>query len=237
MQGILDREQVIKPELVKQYKWEVHRHTTMGQYLFEREYAFIKEHLDPIPQSWTLLDVCCGSGYLTTRVHDLGRNVVGLDLNPVALHIFQERAPFIPIMRGDAQIMPLKAGSFGGILATQCLDYLDHTTFFTECERLLRPDGLLVFDWVNGHSYKALLKPFANRKSTLPSINLRVEDVIKTLEAVGFTVQAIVGYSWVPFMRESDSKFVPMTAAFERLLHLERVYKISPKILVAARKR
>jgi hypothetical protein len=47
----------------------------------------------------------------------------------------------------------------------------------------------------------------------------------------------VTGYIWVPFTRHRDSALVGVMALLEQSLQLDRNYSISPKILVAAKKR
>ena len=57
-------------------------------------------------------------------------------------------------------------------------------------------------------------------------------DVVK----LGFDIKQVSGYNWVPFDRLSDSAFVSSAALVEKTLRLDRLYNISPWVLVAARK-
>ena len=71
----------------------------------------------------------------------------------------------------------------------------------------------------------------------MPSADLDYRQVLRAAVAHGFAIQAVSGYSWPPFTRNSNSRFVEAAALLESVLRLDRVYQISPKILVAAKKR
>ncbi len=102
---------------------------------------------------------------------------------------------------------------------------------------MLRAGGLLIFDALNRHSYKWPLKLLSARALALPSANLSCNEILRTTIQHGFEIQAVRGYNWVPFTRHSDSALVSVTALVEEMLQLGHYYRISPKILVAARKR
>lgn len=222
---------------VEPFYWDNFRDTTMGSYLFHHEHTFVRRSLDAAIQPGTLLDIGCGSGRMTLPLHDVGINVVGLDMDPVALAAFQRRSKAIPLVRGDAVHLPFTDGSFDCVVAIQFFEYVDHQQFLHELNRVLRNGGLLIIEALNRHSYKWPLKKLLSRGVTLPSASLSCREMLPEITAHGFDVQAISGYNWVPFMRESNSRLVGIAALIEQMLRLDRYYSISPKILVAARKR
>jgi ubiquinone/menaquinone biosynthesis C-methylase UbiE len=226
-----------RDETVEPFYWDEYRDTTVGRYLFRREQAFIDRFLGDAPPPRELLDIGCGSGRLTLPMHRAGHTVTGLDFSPAALASFRRQSEDVPLVRGDATRLPFADGSFDGVIAIQSFDYLEHARFLAECHRVLRRDGLLIFDALNRRSYKWLLKNRVGRGLTLPSANLSYREVIRATVGHGFAIRAIRGYNWVPFTRHSDSRLVDAAALVESALQLDRFYSISPKILIAARKR
>jgi SAM-dependent methyltransferase len=233
---------------VEPYYWDNYSDTAVGRYLFQYEYAFVERVLSS--EVWlarslnsrgdepALLDVCCGSGRVGRPLHAAGLNVIGVDIDPVALASLRKRSEGMPIIRGNALDLPFADGSFDCIVAIQCFEYLEHDRFLCELNRVLRKGGVLVFDALNRHSYKAM-KVFMGRALELPSANLSCREILRATANSGFSIKAVRGYNWIPFPREStsNSPLVQVAARAEQLLKLDHYYHISPKILVAAKKR
>jgi ubiquinone/menaquinone biosynthesis C-methylase UbiE len=226
-------------ESVQPFSLDVMRNTTVGRYLSQREDAFIQCYLGSVTPSCRALDIACGSGHWTLPLHNAGFHVMGLDLNQESLLVLQQKSGDIPLSRANAERLPFNDGSFDYVLASQCFEFLNHRPFLRECNRILTYDGLLIFDFLNRHSYKWLLKQISGRTEylTLSSANLSYREVLRAVADHGFGIQAVSGYNWIPFTRESNSSLVGATALIEQKLRLDRFYNISPKLLVAARKR
>jgi SAM-dependent methyltransferase len=216
--------------------WDRFRDTTVGRYLFEREHTFISRSLVHAGRGQAILDLGCGSGRLAVPLHDSGHRLVGMDVSRVALAAFRRRSLDIPLVIGDASFLPFADGSFDAVVAVQALDYIPLGDFLRECGRVLRPGGLLLFDALNRHSYKWRLKNLLGRRLNLPSADIDYRDVLQAARGLGFEIEAIRGYNWPPFTRQSNSRFVHVAALIESTLRLDRCYQLSPKILVAARK-
>ncbi|HEY3108109.1 MAG TPA: methyltransferase domain-containing protein [Chloroflexota bacterium] len=223
-------------DAVEPFYWDQYRDTSIGRYLFQREHAFIRRALGGATRAWRLLDVGCGSGRLTLPLREAGHDVVGVDLSRSALASFRRQSTTAPAVMGDARCLPFADASFDGVIAIQSFDYIDHVRFLAECRRVLRGEGLLVFDALNRRSYKWLLKRRVGRSLVLPSANMDCREVLRATAESGFEIEAVRGYNWLPFTRHSDSKMVGLAALAERVLGLDRHYRLSPKILVAARK-
>lgn len=219
------------------YKWNMLRDAKMGQYLFQQEYTFIRRHLDDSTQVVPMLEVGCGSGLITQPLHSEGYRIIGMDLDPIALDVFWTETHDIPLFRGNAVQLPFAANSIGTIIAIQTLEYIDYQLFFQECNRLMKNGGLLIFDAINRSSYKWYLKKLSGRSLDTPSSNLSAREILGAGTANNFEIQEVHGYNWVPFVRESNNMMIKPLAEVERRLHLRKYYRISPKILVALRKR
>ena len=132
--------------------------TPSERYLFRREYAFISRLLGDTTQPHRLLEVCSGDGWIALPLHSIGLRIVGLDINPVPLNVLRGRASDMPLVLGNGMRLPFVADSLGCVVAIQCLHYLDYIGFLQECSRVLCNDGLLIFETLNRHSYKWVLK-------------------------------------------------------------------------------
>ena len=219
------------------FYWDQFRDTTVGRYLFGREYAFISRVLGRGTCARTVLDLGCGSGRLTVPLRNAGHHVVGVDLSLVALRAFRRRSRGIPLVQGDTSNLPFADGSFDGVVAIQTLEFVEVSAFMRQCGRVLRPGGLLIFDALNRRSYKWHLKNRVGRRLELPSADLDYRDVLRAVIHHELEILAVSGYNWLPFTRHSNSRLVRAAALVESTLRLDRYYRISPKILVAARRR
>lgn len=220
------------------------RDTTVGRYLLRREVAFIARSLGDATRPRRLLDLCCGSGSVTRLLHNTGLHVVGLDIDLVALGIFRRLSNQVPLVLGDALRLPLADGGLDCVVAIHCFDHLDRIQFLQECNRVLCNGGLLIFDSLNQHSYKWVLKRLRRSLGLDPPGNwsdkwiniLSCGEVLRATANCGFEIQAVSGYNWVPFTQESDNNLVDTAALIEQALRLDCYYNISPRILIAARK-
>jgi len=184
-----------------------------------------------------VVDIGCGSGRISLLLQKVGVNVIGFDINPVALASFQRRSTAVPLLMGDAEHLPFRDGKVDCLVAIQSLLYFGHCRFLQECNRVLRKGGLLIFQFLNLRSYKWALKKLRGRKLDGAVITYcDSREMLRTTAAHGFDIEAVSGYNWVPFERFSNSALVDTAAMVEKKLRLERYYSISPWVLVAARK-
>jgi SAM-dependent methyltransferase len=148
------------------------------------------------------------------------------------------------LIASNALHMPFRDESRSVIIAIHCFDHLDRTRFLRECSRVLRVGGLLLFDFLNRHSYKVMLKKLLRRLrfSSAPGFEdkwLNVwsySEALQAIDGAGCTVHRAMGYGWIPFSVDSESKLVPRTGRAERALRLGGWPNVSPRVLVAARK-
>jgi len=219
--------------------------TPSERYLLRREYAFVSRFVGNATQPGWLLEVCSGDGWIALPLHSRGLRVMGLDINPVPLNLLRKRANDMPLVLGNGIHLPFVAESLGCVVAIQCLHYLDTIRFLQECGRVLCNRGLLIFETLNRHSYKWVLKKLRRWLGLGPTadgydrqLNIAsCSQVLRGIREHGFEVQAVSGYGWIPFTRRSSSGLVEVIARIEKRLRLNRWYRISPRVLVGARKR
>jgi SAM-dependent methyltransferase len=221
--------------------WDAFRDTAMGKYLLDREQAFIAQHLEPVGKPFRLLEIGSGTGRVTLLLRDSADVVVtGVDIDFPALTMFQARAGNHPAVMANALELPFAPQCFDGIVAIQCFRYFDPVEFMQACHRVLKADGWLLLQVVNRLSYKRTLKRLARPSARHDENIFTAGYVLELLGDQGFDVCSVRGYNWLPFTprvtRMSDSRLIPYAARLEKVLHLERLYRISPWILVAARR-
>jgi SAM-dependent methyltransferase len=90
----------------------------------------------------TCLDVCCGNGFHSGVLRELGWSPVGVDLSGGQLRYARHR---LPVARSDATRLPVVDRS---VPAAACLfahtDLPDYPAVITEVARVLRPGGMFV---------------------------------------------------------------------------------------------
>lgn len=169
---------------------------------------------------------------------------MGLDISRRALDAFQQRSQDVPLVQGDVLCLPFARGSLDCVVAIHCFDHLDRIRFLQECSCVLRIGGLLIFDLVNRHSYKVILKRLRHWLSIAPTGNpsdkwidvYSCREALSAIAHAGLDVQAVSGYGWIPFDVNSESKLVHVAARAEQVLRLATFPSVSPRVLVAARK-
>jgi SAM-dependent methyltransferase len=218
------------------FHWDKYRNTSMSQYLLRQEQAFLNRYLKNGREPQQILDVGCGSGRMTLPLYKRGFRVTGIDMNSVALSTLRQLSDDVPIVMGDALSLPFTEGSFELAVATQFIDYVPYRPALHEFWRVLSSGGLLVFDALNRDSYRWFAKIVSRRRLALPSANLSYRELLGALVDSGFSIESIRGYNWVPFPRTSNSRLVDVAELGERLLLLPQLSRISPKVLIAARK-
>jgi SAM-dependent methyltransferase len=98
------------------------------------------------------LDVACGSGALAARLGEAGWEAWGLEASSHMLGLgrWQGFDRQILMVRGIAEALPFREGSFDRVLCKGSLDHFaDQATFVEEAARILRPDGRLVIALAN----------------------------------------------------------------------------------------
>lgn len=236
-----------------EYFWDKWNSNPVGQYLTEYEKHYIDLVFQENKNIKSVLDVGCGSGRFSIPIHNKGIKVVALEYDKIPLVKLKSKDQTIPMILGDGKKLPFKNQSFDCIICIQALDYIDikQDFFFKECNRTLKKTGLLLFTLRNKNSYKRFITrlmtlndryslPFTSLNDSLPVTSLN--DLKQKLYNIGFTIEKVKGYNWVPLSRYDTSKFINSTkvvhyfASFERLFKLEALLSISPWFFVTARK-
>lgn len=103
--------------------------------------------LIPAAQNRTVLDAGCGNGYFTNWLHERGGAVTGIDGSAQMIVHAKSSYPNLNFTVCDLlQPIPEPDHKFDLILANMLLMHMsDVTVFLSECRRLLKPDGQLIF--------------------------------------------------------------------------------------------
>jgi ubiquinone/menaquinone biosynthesis C-methylase UbiE len=99
-----------------------------------------------------VLDIACGDGVMTYRMRQAGMEVVGLDLELLAMllardQLSKRRVSGIPFVRASCMALPFADGSFDGAVAMELIEHIDpalNGTFLSEIRRVLKAGGVVV---------------------------------------------------------------------------------------------
>ena len=159
-----------------------------------------------------VIELGCGTAYLSAQLARRGARPVGLDLSPAQLATAarcQERfGPAFPLVEADAEAVPFRDASFDLVVSEYGASvWCDPERWVAEAARLLRPGGRLVF--LTNSVLATLCVPedegFATERLLRPQRGLRrvawpgggVEfhpghgDWVRVLRANGFDVEAL----------------------------------------------
>lgn len=105
-----------------------------------------------------ILDIACGSGWLSFYLNEHGFEVTGVDISQSAIRLANEileerKLNTVQFIQADMFTMNFPENSFDGILINACFEHLDYARgreFLLMIKKYLRPGGIMfgVFDKV-----------------------------------------------------------------------------------------
>jgi ubiquinone/menaquinone biosynthesis C-methylase UbiE len=215
--------------LSEETHWEMAAKTRMGKYLTLIESNFIFNSVGN-SEMHIIMDVGAEAGRFSLLAAGKSAVVIGIDIDNYSLNRLRRKNKEISLIQADARNIPLCENLFDAVFMIQVLDYipeLDDT--FRECHRTLKPGAPFFFSFGNSSSLKSVIRKFRG-KSYMHSCG----EVLRVLAQMGFSVKKKMGYSWLPFGRTSESKFVPILSGMERILGLRKLPSLSPWVIIYA---
>ena len=203
--------------------------TVMGDYLTQIEQGFIQASLVlHLAKPAVIFDAGGGSGRFAIPLCRNGYRVIVEEIDPLPLKILRNREPAIPLILLDnrATHFPVKESSVDCILCIEVSRLIESEWFFSECNRILKQNGIIIFTTHNRYSYKGFYKKLLlqeDRKrhwkkldyaSSFHQIKLRLKDA-------GFKPARAKGFNWVPASRASNNRLIPFFTPIEKVLHLD----------------
>jgi len=219
--------------------------TAMGQYSTQVEGSFIQKALMlHLAKPAVIFDAGGGSGRFAIPLYRNGYRVIVEETNPLPLRILRCREPGIPVVLLDskAKHFPIKQDSVDCILCIEADSLVLLEWFFSECNRILKNNGIIIFTLLNRLSYKGFYKKYILREdySKCPWKKSHYATSFRRIKVrlgiAGFKITRTKGFYWLPVSRESNNRLVPYCAFIEKLLHLGLLTSLSPRIIIGARK-
>ena len=216
------------PDLSTETHWEMAAKTKMGQYLTNLETDFISKTVNLKQENITVMDVGAEAGRFSLLAANSKATVISLDLDSYSLRRLKLKNKQVNVIQADARKLPLKDGVFDLVFMIEVLDYIpDLSAAFLECKRTLKPEASCILSFGNKSSFKAKLKAMQGKP-----YRHSYREVMQCLSEAGLSVWEKAGYSWMLFGRTSQSRLLPISAGFERVLGLRSVVRFSPWVIV-----
>ncbi len=87
----------------------------------------------------TVLDIACGTGLVSRKLHGRVRHLVGIDLTEAMFH--KARIHTDSLVKGSAERLPFRAGSFDVVLERQGIQFMEAASAVAEMCRATKPGG------------------------------------------------------------------------------------------------
>ncbi len=107
---------------------------------------YLKEFLSMLPKNPKVLDLCCGAGYESMRLKNLGANVVGADLSEKSIEIAKAKNPNVEFYVKDMLKSYRDLGIFDGVACIAGLVHLEENNLevaFKNMSEVLKEDGYI----------------------------------------------------------------------------------------------
>jgi ubiquinone/menaquinone biosynthesis C-methylase UbiE len=219
------------PAVSEETHWEKAAKTRMGKYLTRLETAFISKAIDP-SKAAMVIDVGAEAGRFSLNAANSNIAVNAIDIDAYSLRRLKLKNRNVTVLQADARKIPFKSGSFNGVIMVEVLDYIPQLDqALSECWRVLKVGSPLVLSFGNQASLKARLRRLRGKSYTHS-----YRKVLRCLSDTGFTVNAKLGYSWLPVGRTSQNRLVPLLAVAEKVFGLRKIPSLSPWVILSASK-
>lgn len=157
----------------------------------------------PAPRSGNarVIDVGCGSGILLARMQSLGWQVEGVEIDPGGVEAARKRG--VPVRQGTLEEQKYPDNSFDAVHSAHVIEHVhDPVGLLTECRRILKPGGTLLFITPNTKSYghRKYGSAWLNLDPPRHLVLFSRENLRTAAERAGLKVQAIetsVRSAWV----------------------------------------
>jgi O-antigen/teichoic acid export membrane protein/SAM-dependent methyltransferase len=158
-------------------------------------------------------DFACGTGRVLEFLSRYYASPVGIDVSPDMLALARDRCPRATVVLGDVTTIPaLAPGPFDLITAFRFFLNAEpdlRSSALSWMQGALRPGGLVVANFhLNPVSLRGTYLRLRMQPATRPSM-MTSEEARQLFLAHGFTVQRILGYSFLPYRRDGRKLLAP----------------------------
>tara|TARA_A100000164_G_scaffold380712_1_gene429226 strand:- start:3150 stop:3866 length:717 start_codon:yes stop_codon:yes gene_type:complete len=142
-----------------------------------------------------ILDVGCGRGDLMRAFHELGHNVMGLDISESSIEFCAPLA--VDVINFDSEKFPFEDSSFSSLYSKSVIEHLRNPlNMMRESHRVLEEGGKAIFltpSWVHTHSKSFYIDHTHVTPFTLPSLR-------DALLMSGFKNVKVTYFTQLPFL-------------------------------------
>lgn len=131
---------------VKEYYGKTAQKWADQGYSDDSKLIFLKLFMDELPEHPRVLDLCCGAGYDSKRLSELGAEVIGIDLSEESLSIARQHNSGITFHLGNMLENYSYIGKVNGILCSAGLVHLPTerlSTAFARMADVVEPNGCI----------------------------------------------------------------------------------------------
>jgi 2-polyprenyl-3-methyl-5-hydroxy-6-metoxy-1,4-benzoquinol methylase len=129
----------------------------------------LKDFLSLLPKAPSVLDLGCGTGHESKRLHSLGASVTGIDISKDSIRIASAKNPNLSFFVGDFSKIDQTIGSYDGVLAAASLIHVPSDkmkNIIKKIGSILKKNGILCIIIRDGHGYINFFPVVENIKYT-----------------------------------------------------------------------
>jgi len=165
--------------------------------------------VEQVGELGSIADIGCGPGHVAAYLHDLGAQVIGIDLSPEMVAIARQRSPAIPFEQGSMLALAAPDASWGGILTLYSIIHLppeERPRALAEFHRALRPGGLLLLAFHIGDEQRHV-EEWWGQEVSLDTWFLQPPEIEALLREAGFAVEmSLVRQPYAPDIRHQSQR-------------------------------
>lgn len=156
------------------------RLATLGQ-----DMKWKKKLVQSVSNGSLVLEMACGTGILTSLLKQNNNTVYGIDLTFEYLSVLGEKRIEIDSINGTAEFLPFQDRYFDCIVASYLPKYVNLNVLVSECQRVLKQEGLLIlhdFTYPKRLAYQLAWKIYFRIIKTLWTLDKKWTSVFNGLD-------------------------------------------------------